>query len=160
LVIERVLERERAEVEAVGAQLLRGERRRAGDPLAVHSTAIAARADAVLHGFHLHVVPVLQEGAENAAVVAHVAVAVGPAVPDTDGGKVLGLKTRDLPLVHGVVGNAIDPDLAVRPRLLATPLDALGEVLGLARRPQLDVAGRAPAAARIDAHADVTFRHP
>src|SRR5262249_32029128 len=126
----------------------------------VHAAAVAARADAVLHGLDLHVVPVLQERAENAAVMAHVAVKVRRPFPDADGGEVLGIEARDLPLVHGVIGNAVESDLAVRPRLLAAPFDALGEILRLARRPQFDVAGRAAAAARIDAHAGVAVRHP
>src|SRR5262249_18465818 len=60
----------------------------------------------------------------------------------------------------GVVGDAAQADLAVRPRLPAGPFDAIEQVLGLARRPVLDVAGRTTAAARIDAQADIAVRHP
>ena len=67
---------------------------------------------------------------------------------------------RHLPLVHGVVGNAVDAHLAVGPRLHGGPLDALVEVLGLARREMIDVAGRTAGAARIDAHHGVAFGHP
>ena len=70
------------------------------------------------------------------------------------------LQARHLPLIDRVVGDPAQADLAVRPRLPPRPLDAVEEVLGLARRPMLDVAGRAPAAARVDAHAHIAVRHP
>ena len=72
----------------------------------------------------------------------------------------LGLQARDLPLVDGVVGDAAQADFAVRPRLHAGPFHAIIVVLGLARRPVLDVSGRTAAAARIDAHDDIAIRHP
>ena len=40
------------------------------------------------------------------------------------------------------------------------PLDAVVEVLGLARREMVDDAGRAAAAAGVDAHAGIVVRHP
>ena len=96
---------------------------------------MAFDAKTVLHGLHLHVVPVLREGIVDAAVVAEFAIEVGEPFPDADGGEVLGLQARDLPLVDGVVGDAAQADLAVRPGLAARPFDAVVEVLGLARRP-------------------------
>src|SRR5664279_1833430 len=72
----------------------------------------------------------------------------------------LGLQASDLPLVDGVVGDAAQADLTVRPRLHAGPLHAIIIVLGLARRPMLHVSGRAAAAARIDAYAHVAIWHP
>ena len=127
---------------------------------AVHAASLAALAGAVLHGLDLHVVPVLPERAENAAVVRHVAIPVGGAFPDAHGGEMRRLQRRDMPLVDAVVGNAVEPDLAVRPWLHAGPFDAVIEVLGLARREVVDAARRHAAAAGIDAHAGVVVRHP
>src|SRR6185312_3626376 len=59
-----------------------------------------------------------------------------------------------------VIGDSAQADLAVRPGLHAGPLDAVVEVGRLARREVVDVARRAPRAARIDTHADVAFGHP
>src|SRR5262245_63086775 len=52
-------------VEAVPVQLLFGQGFRAAHPVAGHRAAEAARAQAVLHRLHLHVVPVCEEGAER-----------------------------------------------------------------------------------------------
>ena len=90
----------------------------------------------------------------------HVAVPVGGALPDAHGGEVRRLQRRHVPLVDAVIGNAVEPDLAVRPRLHAGPFDAIVEVLGLARREMIDDAWRATAAAGIHAHAGVIVRHP
>ena len=126
----------------------------------MHAAALAAFAGAVLHGLDLHVVPVLPERREHAAVVRHVAIPVGGAFPHAHGGEVRRLQRGHLPLVDAVIGDAVEPDLAVRPRLHAGPFDAVVEILGLARRKVIDEAGRAAAAARVDAHADVIVRHP
>src|SRR5262245_34347096 len=104
-------------------------------------------AKAVLHGLDLHVIPILGESIVDAAVVAQLAVKIGEALPDADAGEMLWLQARNLPLVDGVVRNSAQPNLAIRPRLLSGPLDAVMEVLGLARRPMLDITGRAAAAA-------------
>ena len=90
----------------------------------------------------------------------HVAVPVGGALPDAHGGEVRRLQRRHVPLVDAVVGDAVEPDLAVRPGLHAGPFDAVVEILGLARREVVDEARRAAAAARVDAHAGVVVRHP
>src|SRR5690348_8244558 len=149
-----------AEIVAVAAHLLLAQRLRARHPVAVHATAMAARAEAVLHGLDLHVVPVLAEGRVDAAVMTEVAVEVGEALPNADGGEVLRLQVRHLPLVDRVIGDAAQADFAVRPGLDAGPFDAVVEVPGLARRPMLDIAGRPAAAARVDAHADIAVRYP
>ena len=160
VVVERVREDFLAEVAAVFRELLLRERLRPAHRLAVHAAPLAALAGAVLHGLHLHVVPVFRKRAEDAAVVRHLAVEVGAALPDAHGGEVGRLQRRHVPLVDGVVGNAVEPDLAVRPGLHAGPFDAVVEILGLARRPVVDVARRAAGAAGIDAHAGVIVRHP
>ena len=83
--------------------------------------------------------PVLHEAAaEDAAVMRHVAVEIGGAFPQADRGEMLGLQRRGLPLVLGVVGDAVEADLAVRPGLHAGPVDALRQVLRLAQRPDVD----------------------
>ena len=148
------------EVVAVGSQLFLAERRRAGHPLAVHAAAIAACAAAVLHAHDLRGKPGAGEGAQDAAVVREIAIVVGGALPDAHGRQVRRLERGHLPLVHGVVRDAVQPDPAVAPRLPGRPLDALVEVLRLAGRPEVDVAGRAPGAARVHAHAGIAVRHP
>src|SRR5262249_52798208 len=82
------------------------------------------------------------------------------ALPDADRGRVGRLGRRALPLVHRVVRDAVQPDLAVAPGLLGRPLDALVEVFRLARRPDVETAWRAACAARVDAHARIAVRHP
>src|SRR5262245_4987219 len=128
--------------------------------LAVHARALAALACAVLHGLHLHVVPVLPERADDAAVMGHVAVPVGRALPDAHGGEVWRLERGHVPLVDAVVGNAVESDLAVRPGLHAGPFDAVVEILGLARREVVDESRRTSGAAGIHAHAGIVVRHP
>ena len=106
----------------------------------MHAAPAAALAGAVLHRLHLHVVPILPEGAENAAMMRHVAIPVGGAFPDAHGGEVRRLQRRDMPLVDAVVGDAVQADLAVGPRLHAGPFDAVVEIERLARREMIDVA--------------------
>ncbi len=117
-------------------------------------------AQPVLHRAHLHVVPVGPEGREDAAMMRHVAVPVGGALPHAHGGQVRRLQRRDMPLVDAVIGDAVQPDLAVAPGLHARPFDALVEILGLARREMVDISGRAAGAARIDADAGIAVRNP
>ena len=90
----------------------------------------------------------------------HVAIPVGGAFPDAHRGEMRRLERRDVPLIDAVIGNAVEPDLAVRPRLHAGPFDAVVEILGLARREMIDEARRHAAAAGIDPHAGVIMRHP
>jgi hypothetical protein len=92
--------------------------------------------------------------------VRHVAVPVGRALPDAHGGEMRRLQRGDVPLVDAVVRDAVEPDLAVRPRLNTGPFDAVVEVLRLPRREMIDITGRAAGAARIHAHARIAVRHP
>src|SRR2546425_3647473 len=62
--------------------------------------------------------------------------------------------------VDGVIGDAEHADLAVAPRLRSRPLDAGGEVVVLARTERIEVTGRPPRAARVDADDDVSVGHP
>src|SRR5262249_52452537 len=96
----------------------------------------------------------------DAAVVAEVAIEVGRPFPDAQSREMLRLQRRHLPLIHGVVGDTADAHLAVGPRLGAGPFDALREIVRLARRPVLHVAGRTAAAARVDTHYRIALRRP
>src|SRR5512144_65556 len=136
-----------AQVVAVRAHLLRVQCFRSRHPIAVHTATVTFGAKAVLHRLDLHVVPILREGIADAAVVAELTIEIGEALPDADGREMLWLQARDLPLVDGVVRYPAQADLAVRPRLRSGPLDAVMEVLRFARRPMLDITGRAAAAA-------------
>src|SRR4029078_13689107 len=138
----------------------RVERFRSRHPVAIHAAAVAFGAQPVLNRLDLHVVPILREGIVDAAVVAELTIEIGKTLPDADGGEMLRLQARYLPLVDGVIRNTAQTDLAVRPRLHAGPLDAIMEVLRFARRPMLDVTGRAAATARVDTHACIAIRHP
>src|SRR5262245_13676613 len=90
----------------------------------------------------------------------HVAVPVGGAFPDAHRGKMRRLQRCDMPLVDTVVRNAVEPDLSIRPRLHASPLDAVVEIFRLAWREMVDEAWRASGPARVDAHAGIIVRHP
>ena len=160
IVVERMRRDVGAEIAAVLGELFVGENVRPADQLAMHAASLAALAGAVLHGLDLHVVPILPECGENAAVVRHVAIPVGGAFPDAHGGQMRRLARSHVPLVDAVIGNAVQSDLAVRPRLGAGPFDAVVIILGLARRERIDEARRTAGAARIDAHAGVLVRHP
>jgi hypothetical protein len=75
-------------------------------------------------------------------------------------GEVLRLQGGGLPLVLGEVGDAVEPHLAVGPRLHARPVDADGEVLGLPQRPDVDDALGGARAAAVHADDDVAVRDP
>ena len=62
----------------------------------------------------------------------HVAVEIGRALPDANGGEVLRLQRGCLPLVLGIIGDAIEADFAIRPWLHTGPIDALRQILRLA----------------------------
>ncbi len=145
---------------AVARQLLVRQRLVAANQRAGDLAARPPFAQAILHGLDLHVVPVGPERRENSAMVGHVAVPVGRALPDAHRRQMGRLQGRHLPLVDPVIGDAIQPDLAVRPALDAGPLDASVEVARLARREMIDMAGRPPGAAQIDANAGIAMRHP
>src|SRR5258706_13921419 len=159
-VVQRVREDLVAEIAAALLQLAVRKGRVAAHQLARDAAARAALAEAVLHGPHLHAVPVRPEGAEDAAVVRHVAVPVGRALPDAHRREVRRLQRGDVPLVDAVVRDAVQADAAARPGLHAGPLDALVEIPGLARREVIDIARRGAGAARVDAHAGIAFGHP
>ena len=87
----------------------------------------------VLDVRHLVLRPALLELAQDAAVVAGVAVAVVLPLPGDDGRQVRRMQAGHAPLVAGVVRDAEHADLAVAPGLRARPLDALVEVVDLPR---------------------------
>src|SRR5262245_61410058 len=141
LIVERMGVNIVTEVAAILRE--RGVRKRfiAADRLPRCARARATLAQPLLHGLYLHVVPVGEESAEYAAVVRHVAVPIGRTLPDAHGGKMTGLQGRDVPLVHAVIRDPVQADLAVRPRLSACPFDTVVEVLRLARREVVYEAG-------------------
>src|ERR1700726_951037 len=114
-----------AEIAAISGELRFRQRVRPAHPFAVHAAPLTALARTVLHGLDLHVVPVFPERAEDAAVMRHVAIPVGGALPDAHGGKMRRFARRDVPLIDAVIGNAVETDLAVRPGLHTGPFDAV-----------------------------------
>ena len=121
LVVERMREDLGAEIGAVSRQLVLRQRVGTANELAGDAAARAAFAAPVLHALHLHVVPVLREGAEDAAVVRQVAVEVGGTLPSADRGQMRRLQRRDPPLVHRVVRDAVQPDFTGAPRAAFRP---------------------------------------
>jgi hypothetical protein len=93
-------------------------------------------------------------------MVRHVAKEIGGSLPNANRGEMLGLQRGRLPLVLGIIGDAIEADFAVRPRLHAGPIDALRQILRLAQRPDVDDAKRATRAAAVDTDANIAVRHP
>jgi protein-disulfide isomerase-like protein with CxxC motif len=114
----------------------------------------------MLHARHLARMPAVQKIAQDSAVAAQLAVIVGRAFPDAQRGEVRRFQRAHVPLVHRVIGNAVDADLAVAPGLRAGPLDAFVKVLRLARRPHVERARRTPGTARVDAHQSKSVRDP
>src|SRR6185295_1605906 len=110
-----------------------------------------ARAQAVLDVGDLVLGPELLELAEDAAVIARVAIAIVLAFPRNDRRQMRWVQARHAPLVTRVVGDAQHADLAVAPRLRTRPLDALVDVLDLARAVAVQEPRRPSGAARIDA---------
>src|SRR5207247_6962470 len=102
IVIERMARDLAAEITTVFAQLFFGKRLRSTDKLAGNAAAWAALAEAVLHGLHLHVVPVRPEGAENASVMRHVTIPVSRAFPNAHRGQARTLERRHLTLVDRI----------------------------------------------------------
>src|SRR5205814_486241 len=145
---------------AVLLQVFRRQRLGTANELARDAALRAALAHAVLHRLHLHVLPVLAEAADDAAVARALAVGVVPAFPDADRREMRRLRRRGAPLVRGVVRDAVHADFARAPRLRGAPLDALVDVARLARVVVAEVAGRTPGAARIHPHARIALRHP
>jgi hypothetical protein len=94
------------DVDAVPGELRVRERDGPGHRLARERALLRTGAHAVLDVRHLVLRPALLELAEDAAVVAGVAVVVVLALPRDDGGQVRRVQPRDPPLVARVVGDA------------------------------------------------------
>ena len=133
LVVEGMLLELLVDVDAVLGQLLVRERDGSGHRLAGVGVLLGPLPPPVLHVDHLVLGPELLELAQDAAVVAGVAVAVVLALPGDDRGQVRRVLSRHAPLVAGVVGDPQHADLAVAPRLRPRPFDALVEVVDLPR---------------------------
>jgi len=147
-------------VGAVFGERIRRQRWRPRDQFAGHHAFGSAVADAMLDARDLTRMPSVEKIAEDAAVAAEFTVVVAGAFPDAQRGEVRRPQRAGVPLVHGVIGDAVDADFAVAPALRAGPLDAFVNVLRLSRRPDIEHAGRASGAARVDAHAGIAVRHP
>ena len=63
-------------------------------------------------------------------------------------------------MVHRIVGDAVETNLAVAPRLNRGPLDAIVVILALARRPDLHHSRRVTSAAAVDANTDIAVGNP
>src|SRR5262249_4430527 len=116
------------------------QRVRPGDELARHCAPGTALSDAMLHARHLPRVPARQKVRENATVTAQLPIIIGRALPDAESGKVPRPERPGLPLVHRIIGDAVDADPAAAPGLRARPFDALIEILRFARRPHIESA--------------------
>src|SRR5207247_4193602 len=141
-------------------KLVGRKRIRTADELAGDAALRAALALAVLHRLHLHLLPVLSESADDAAVAVAVAVAVAPAFPHADRREMRRLRRRGAPLVARIIGNAVHADFAAAPGLRCGPFHAPVDVARLARVVVAEIARRAPRAARIDADARIAVGHP
>src|ERR1051326_72503 len=127
-IVERMLLGRLERIDAVAGELLGRERDRAGHRLAGVGILLGAVALAVLDVDDLVLGPELLELAQDAAVVAGIAVAVVLSLPRDDGGEMRRVPGGDAPLVVRVVRNAEHADLAVAPRLFAGPFDAEGQI--------------------------------
>src|SRR5690606_40203784 len=115
----------RAEVGTPVCQLFLAQGFGTAHQLAGHPAPRSPLAEAVLHRLHLHVVPVGEERAEDAAVVSHIAVPIRRPLPNTDRSEVARLARRRMPLIDRVVGNAVEADLPVAPSLSPRPFGAV-----------------------------------
>lgn len=93
-------------------------------------------------------------------MVGGVAVAVAGALPHTYCSQMRRLQSGDLPLVHGHVRDPVEPDLAVTPRLISGPLDALVEILALPRGERVEVTGRPSGTTHVNPDTHVPIRDP
>ena len=98
--------------------------------------------------------------AENAAVIEHVAILVGGALPRHDAFERRRLEIGHPPLRAGEERDADGADAAVAPGLVAGPFDRIVEVDRLLRRIQHGLSRRLAGAALVDAHAAIAARHP
>src|SRR5919202_1279220 len=159
-IVERMGQRVGHHVGPVLCQLVVGERLGAGDQEPVVRVGGAASTEPMLHRHDLLLEPVAPKVAQDPAVSRHVAIEIGRALPRADGGQVGRLQRGHVPLVDRIVGDAVETDLAVAPGLPAGPLDAVVQVLRLARRERVDIAGRAARPPRVDTDTRVPVRHP
>ena len=160
LVVERVLLQVLEDVDAVLGQLLVGERDRPRYRFAGVRVLLGPLPAPVLDVDHLVLGPALLELAQDAAVVAGVAVPVVLPLPRDDGGQMRRVLPGHAPLVARVIGDPEHPDFAVAPGLRARPLDALVEVFDLPRGVAVHEARGPAGAAGIHAHHRVPVRDP
>ena len=100
----------------------------------------SALTNTVLHRLDLSQIPAAEEVAQDTAVTAQFSVIVGRTFPRAHGRKVRRLQRCRLPLVHGVVRDAVQPHFARAPSLLSGPLNAFVLVLRLESRPDVEEA--------------------
>ena len=99
-------------------------------------------------------------GIGNSAMGCDLAIAVGPAFPRIDGGKMRRIEFGDPPLQLRQIGNAGQSDLAVAPGLRAGPFDQIVEILRFLRRQKMRGPFRVPGTADVDVHDRVAVGHP
>src|SRR5205807_74217 len=137
LAVQEVIE----EAQLKAAPIVRVEMRPVLDPVRLEPLLLTGCAHETLEipaRMQALAAPVGPERADDAAVRGHAAVPVGGALPHAHGGEVRRLEARQVPLIDGVVGDAVEPDLAVRPWLRAGSFDAVVEILCFARREMID----------------------
>src|SRR5271169_2246344 len=102
-----------AKIAALGGQLLIRKCLVPAYQLSGHNAARTTLTQTVLHTLDLNVVPSGPECGNHATVMSGVAVPIGGSLPGTHRRQVGRLLGGDLPLIHGVVGDAVDSNLAV-----------------------------------------------
>src|ERR1041385_896548 len=137
-------------IDAVARELLGRERDRTGHRLAGDGVALGVLATPVLDVDDLMLGPQLLEFAQDAAMVAGIAVAVVLSLPRDDGGEMRRGLRGGAPLIVCVVRDAEHADLAVAPRLGAGPFNAEIEIVDLARGVVVHHTGRPAGATRVD----------
>src|ERR1700712_7600 len=107
----------------------------------------------MLNRKHLARIPALLEFVgQNASMAKYVAIAVGRAFPWNHRRKMRRLQSGNTPLIHGVVRDPVQPDLAVRPIARTSPFDRMEKVERLPFRENIKVARRTAGAPRVDAN--------
>ena len=82
------------------------------------------------------------------------------ALPDTAGGQMGRREARDVPLIDGVIGDAVHADLATGPRLDRSPFDAVVNIYCPTLRPRIEISRTTAAATRVDPYANIAVRDP
>src|SRR5579875_127136 len=149
-----------SDVDTVARELLVAERLGPARELAGDRMPRTAFSAAMLHRLDLDVIPVLAEGAQDAAMTRLLPKNVVRAFPNTARGEMRRIFCGDLPLVGGIVRNSAHADLTSRPRLCRRPLDALHDVVDFTRRARIEKSRRPPSAARIDTQNRIPVGHP